>query len=182
MEMKNKDGDLKSAVSARPDARKAIAGKKPEPDRLELDSELLSAVANGYLLSVKRLIEQGAKDSMNPYKMNAVKVAATNAQLEVLKFLVRAGFEPDVPDYDGRTALMAVCRFHDPEAVMLLLEHGADVNRVDRDGNTALTAAVGWKDAETVKVLLEAGADPDSVVRGSREIELMLREAMKKQG
>jgi ankyrin repeat protein len=191
MKMKNKNVGEKKEVTAKPVSRKAFESAKPEPETL--DKRLLSAVCRGRLEEAKSLIENGAKDSRDRFfKMNAVKVAAKNQKLEILKFLVEAGFEVDVPDYAGRTALMSVCKWtYALESVKLLLKHGADVNKKCNEGSTPLTSAVAFNRVEIVETLLEAGADPDvtepilggSLIsyarkRGYNEIRLQLERAL----
>lgn len=161
MERKNKNEGGNKEVTTKSVRRKAFAGSKPETE--SLNKRLLSAVCSGRLQEVKSLMENGAKDSRDKfYKMNAVKVAASNSRLDVLKFLVEAGFDVDVPDYAGRTALMAVCKWADGlESARLLLEKGADPNKKCNEGTTALTTAVAFNRIEIVEMLLQAGADPD---------------------
>jgi ankyrin repeat protein len=170
--------------------RRSFVGEKLEPDAL--NKKLLSAVCRGDMDEVKSLIDAGAQDSRDEFfKMNAVKVAAKNIKLKILKFLVEAGFEVDVPDYAGRTALMSVSKWTDSESVKLLLEHGADVNKKCKEGTTPLTTAVAFNRIEIVEMLLQAGANPDikePILGGSlisyarareyREVELALERAI----
>ncbi|KAF5761402.1 putative protein kinase TKL-Pl-5 family [Helianthus annuus] len=71
------------------------------------------------------------------------------------------GVEPNVGDYDKRTALhLAACEGC-TEIVLLLLEKGADVNSTDRWGRTPLSDARGVGHKEICKILeAHGGIDP----------------------
>ncbi|KAM0004735.1 putative protein kinase TKL-Pl-5 family [Helianthus debilis subsp. tardiflorus] len=71
------------------------------------------------------------------------------------------GVEPNVGDYDKRTALhLAACEGC-TEIVLLLLEKGADVNSTDRWGRTPLSDARGVGHTEICKILeAHGGIDP----------------------
>jgi ankyrin repeat protein len=71
-----------------------------------------------------------------------------------------AGLTADLTNDKGDTLLILAAYRGHPEAVRVLLEHGADVTRVNDRGQTALAAAVFKQSAETVRLLLAAGADP----------------------
>src|SRR5207245_6423156 len=64
---------------------------------------------------------------------------------------------------EGFTPLGLAAFFGHPEAIKVLLEHGADVNLKlpSRFANTAVDAAVSGNRTEAVRILLAAGADPN---------------------
>ncbi len=65
---------------------------------------------------------------------------------------------------DGFTPLGLAAFFGQPEAVRMLLDHGADVHAVARNAMRVqpLHAAVAARDPVSVFILLEAGADPNA--------------------
>lgn len=70
---------------------------------------------------------------------------------------------------DGWAPLHLACAFGGPEAVRLLLEHGAHAHQVSRNPqrNQPLHAAIALGDSlETIKLLLEAGADVNAAQAG----------------
>jgi ankyrin repeat protein len=54
----------------------------------------------------------------------------------------------DLPNAQGRTALMLAAQEGHPDAVQWLLEAGADLNHVDQGGGTVLFFAVLWPEAD----------------------------------
>ncbi|MFS8022519.1 putative protein kinase-like domain superfamily, ankyrin repeat-containing [Helianthus anomalus] len=77
------------------------------------------------------------------------------------------GVEPNVGDYDKRTALhLAACEGF-TEIVILLVEKGANVNSIDRWGRTPLSDARSSGHNEICKIL-EAHGGIDSVVLDSQ--------------
>lgn len=72
------------------------------------------------------------------------------------RFLVKNGADPHARDNNGWTALI-----HSPKAAITkyLLELGADVNAVGKDGMTALIRS---QSPEITELLLNAGADPNA--------------------
>jgi uncharacterized protein len=70
---------------------------------------------------------------------------------------------------DGWTALHLGAAFGTPEAVDMLLQHGAPVDAISRNAqrNQPLHAAVALsRNAETVRLLLAHGADPNAIQVG----------------
>jgi ankyrin repeat protein len=124
-------------------------------------SPLIMAIQRGHREIVELLVEHGAKDTDNIFKMSAVKTAASSHKFDIMKMLIEKGFDVDIPNYEQRTALMSVCRCGDAEGlVKLLINNGADVNRQSESGKTALAEAIGWNRLELVRILLESGASP----------------------
>lgn len=72
---------------------------------------------------------------------------------------LEAGEDPNAPDAQGATPLMAAMKSGSVETARLLLDRGADVNRKRRDGSTALHLAALYGDAPLVGLLLDWGAD-----------------------
>lgn len=81
----------------------------------------------------------------------------------MVRDLLAAGADPNLPAEDGTTPLHAAAGADYPEAVDIvrqLLTAGADVHAHARWEGTALHAALGAAPRETVEALLDAGADP----------------------
>ena len=79
----------------------------------------------------------------------------------VLKRLLNAGFDPNRPDWLGRTALHHYARRGDVPNARLMLEHGADIDAIDDQYHgTPLAWAACKGHEDMVRFLLSEGADP----------------------
>ncbi|MEP7353408.1 MAG: ankyrin repeat domain-containing protein [Acidobacteriota bacterium] len=163
---------------------------------------LMWAAAEGHADAVKLLIAKGAtvdakskvfdftglKPKPGSVGMNFPRggftpllFAARDGQTEVLKILIAAGADVNLPDPDGTSALlMAVINFHF-DIAGYLLEHGADANASDSRGRAPLYAIVDMRDMDVTnrpspkvddvlnpvslaKLLLEHKAAPDALL------------------
>ena len=98
--------------------------------------------------------------------------------------LLSRGYDPNLQDWDGNTALHYACQEGDVEMVELLLRHGADPDIENNDGETPLTIAIveGYNPRledkiepeyrEIAKLLIDYGADPGKHFLGEAEVAL----------
>jgi ankyrin repeat protein len=133
---------------------------------------------------VKKLVARGAnlnarmtkKANLNNTRLNEIGatpflLAALTADAELMRTLVTLGANPDLPNADNSTPLMAAAGLatRSPgedagtesevlEAVQLALDYGADVNAVDNNGETAMHAAAYKNLPKVVKALAAKGA------------------------
>ncbi|KAI4378003.1 hypothetical protein MLD38_015549 [Melastoma candidum] len=106
----------------------------------------------------KREQIQNAVDSEGPYRL--LYCSSKNDVAGVLQELEK-GVEPNLADYDKRTALHLASSEGCKEVVELLLEKGADVNSLDRWGHTPLSDARSFNHGEICKMLEDlGGVDP----------------------
>jgi uncharacterized protein len=132
---------------------------------------------------VKKLVARGAnlnarmtkKANLNNTRLNEIGatpflLAALTADAELMRTLVTLGANPDLPNADSSTPLMAAAGLatRSPgedagtesevlEAVQLALHYGADVNAVDNNGETAMHAAAYKNLPKVVKFLAAKG-------------------------
>ena len=106
--------------------------------------ELLQAIENGNVMRAADLLQSGADpNTRDPLGRTALMYAGINGQTHVMKILIDKGanVNAEALGFDGVTPLIASIIFGDPEAIRLLLLHGANLHARDRSGRTALTWA-----------------------------------------
>jgi len=115
--------------------------------------ELALAAHTGDIQSMTRMLNDGA--DVNSGGVTSVLAAAIEAkQIEMVKFLLEHGADPNGPYYTSKVLNVAVAT-RQAEAVRLLLEHGADPRSVDAK---MIDAARKQDDVEIVRLLQEARA------------------------
>ena len=72
--------------------------------------------------------------------------------LELVRWLLNHGADPNVRDEDGETSLHAALRFGMLEMARLLVEHGASVKVKDGKGRTPLHYVSGEQRDEIIKL------------------------------
>ncbi|CAM8924699.1 unnamed protein product [Rhodiola kirilowii] len=90
----------------------------------------------------------------------ALKVnnAAYFGDLNQVQSLIRAGADPNKPDYDGRTPLHIASSRGYEEIVLFLIQEGTDVDLPDKFGNTPLFEAIKNRHDGVASLLVKEGA------------------------
>lgn len=165
--------DAKDRNGWTPVVAAAMAGKAENLKALsdagaQLKMDLVFASALGQLDQVKTL--SGATDinATNDTGRTPLAAAAANNQVEVVKFLLSKGANPDSEGASGSvttTALtLAVVEGH-LGMVKILAEKGADLNK-KTSGWTPLLNAIDHHNQEMVQFLLEKKVDPNQTTPG----------------
>lgn len=123
---------------------------------------LRQAAYEGNEENVEALLGMGVNvNAADAEGRTALVFAAFNGHSQIILELLEAGGKIELRDAMGRTPLMYGSTGPFPEAVKILLDHGADPNAVDSDEHfTPLMHAAAEGHLEVVKVLLANGADP----------------------
>jgi ankyrin repeat protein len=125
-------------------------------------AELMKAVKNNEVASVRKLVERGIDvDELDANQDAPLIVAAYKGYTEIVKLLLEAGADVSVVDPGMKaTALHAAAYAGRTEAAKLLIEYKIDIDKQGPyNGYTALHDAVWQNNVETAKVLIEAGAN-----------------------
>lgn len=88
-------------------------------------------------------------------------IAVKNGHLRVAQEMLRLGANPNLAEFDGKTALMHAA-MRCPEAIEALALAGADLNEKDKHGRTALMHAARSASSEAIEQLIARGADLDA--------------------
>jgi ankyrin repeat protein len=95
-------------------------------------------------------------------------VAASHNSVQVVKFLLSKGVEPNLqdPNADGRTALHWSAQQGNVEVTEILLVGGAKPGVLDIDGFSPLHVAAAENEHIILKMLIDAGGDPSLKCKG----------------
>jgi ankyrin repeat protein len=144
-------------------------------------TELMQAVRNGNLASIKKYLAQEPKaaNAKGPGGSTPLMYAALYGDIQSLRWLLDAGADPNVRNNGNASALMWA--IGDLEKTRLLLDRGADVNARSDEGRTPLAIAAGQRESgPVVKLLLDRGANPTAGGRSPNDatpLELAARMA-----
>ncbi len=164
-----------------PDGGRADRPSADATTSLQLIDDLLKAGANPNLQlklmpPYRSLRDDRGADGMLAIGATALLRAAKAADVPAMKLLLAAGANPELPNVNGITPLMAAAgnaqskvdtrgRYKTQEeaiaAIELLLDAGADVNGRDAQGQTALFGAATWGWDTVVRALAKRGARLD---------------------
>ena len=86
-------------------------------------------------------------------------IGSIGAVEEMTRLIENEGVDPNIQDYDKRTALHLACCEGQLEMVKLLINYGADVNTRDRWGHTPYGEAINSKQYLVVKYLENLGIE-----------------------
>ena len=118
------------------------------------------AIAKGHHGVVEMLLISGASNRLDEYTQEPSPLISSviNKHHDILRTLLKYGFDENNVNKEGQTALLAAVSVGDVDSVRILLEHGANPDTLDIDNQPVLGDAVSLQQIEIVRLLLEAGA------------------------
>ncbi len=147
------------------------------PDR-QGRTALYEAAKYGHVELVEDLHGRGAALVVHAFNAGhtPLHVAAENQRVDVMRYLLDHGVDPDVRNHWEQTPLLQLAmlsRSTDTAAAALLLERGADPSAADFRGFTPLHVAARRGDVSHVRLLVRHGAALEARV-GSGQTPLLL--------
>jgi hypothetical protein len=147
------------------------AGARERYDALDVNKAVQSAASKGDLALLSRLLGSNTDDVRKGQRFaTLISMAAQWGQIDVVRFLLKHGADPNIISESGKTPLMTALEDFSStgqEAAMrtqiasLLISRGAHVNARDNQGGTPLLRAVTWDNPGAVRLLLGKKADPN---------------------
>ncbi|WP_339698825.1 ankyrin repeat domain-containing protein [uncultured Roseivirga sp.] len=136
-------------------------GGRPHKVHEEL-TQLRQFVEQADKNSIETILQNHGIDAYDEDKRTALIWASFFGQVNIVKWLIEGGANPNFQDRIGYTGLHFCAQEQNTEVAKLLLEKGADPNVMDQHGNSPLwTALFNAKgNFENIKALRSHGADP----------------------
>jgi ankyrin repeat protein len=139
---------------------------------------LISAVQRGNVTAVRQQLKEGADiEVRDPLSGGTALIDATlldnvHVRHEMMKMLISSGANVNAQDTFGRSSLCMAANLLDPEAIKMLLDHGAKVDLANEDGDTPLIYACGVSNSRgalgVVSLLLANGANVNATTTSGR--------------
>ena len=118
------------------------------------------------MLAVSLLLVSASMVQAETADERALRSAAADGNRDKVESLLARGTDPNVPDYNGWTALHHAANIAETSILTVLLEAGADPDARNSRGESSLHLAAAFPYFEPAsqaanRVLLQYGADPD---------------------
>ena len=143
------------------------AGADPFQKSFKGQTPLMSAARSGKTNAVKKLLQISSTQHINIRDngrgLTALIQAIKRGHDEIADILLKAGANPNLPDFKGRTPLIYSAMAGKPPIVTRLLQISTvreNINAQDKNGNTAFSLAEEEGHTEITALLRSAGADP----------------------
>ena len=144
----------------------------PELKPLRSHSLLHLAIARGNMSKIKEELSKGIKINLLAGDGFSTLHWSLHADVDILKFLLDNGANPDIESIEGTTPLMNAVQNNKAEHIDMLIAYKSDVNKKDLRGFTALHRAAEMGHFESVKKLLNHGADKHIEASGHTALSL----------
>ena len=124
--------------------------------------KLFAAAWRGEFDLVKEVVDAKVVDVnvVDSDGVSALRFSAQYGHLEITKYLLERGANPNLRAKDGLDPLLSAIDFGNLEIVEILLSHGADVHTKTKETNAVLLAREKGR-LHIEQVLIEAGATDD---------------------
>lgn len=104
----------------------------------------------------------------NTNQHNLLVNACTRGEINLVKYYIENGADPNALDNNGHTLLGIACQEGNETMVKTLIECGANVDEEDEFGNTPLITAIYCRHIRIVEYLIKEGANVNKVGEGGK--------------
>jgi ankyrin repeat protein len=154
-----------------------------------LDSSIAYAAKASDVGLVSTLLQKGADidhvsfssdEHSRDYNINALYYAVSERNLEMIRFLINQGADPNVNMEGARSILQLATDLGDMEIIQVLIEAGADCNKTSSYYHplNPLQTAVNMGNFELAKYLMSVGADinwPSYKIKGATALQMAVK-------
>jgi len=134
------------------------AGVNPNAQDYWHDNALLEAVRQDNLAMALLLIDQGAVVNIKGRGYTPLGLAAKNGNVQLVRFLLKAGADPDRKNDDGDTPLHSAVLMGYVDTVAALTSAHPDMTLFNREGLTPLALAASTAQYDCAVALIRGGA------------------------
>ena len=129
--------------------------------------KLFQAASQSNLAELKRLVEVERADinSPNVNGMTPLFVASGLRNVNMVRYLLERGANPDLQTWYGQTALMEAVKVGSIEICTLLIDKAANVRTKDIHGWTTFLLTACYGRVDMMKLLLERGANVNDRIK-----------------
>lgn len=127
---------------------------KNEKYNKSVDVQLIDSVYSGSLAGAKKEVAQGANVNFKDERLDTpLGTACSLDDLEIIRFLLKNGADPNEPNAEGYTPLMYACQNVNVDAVKLLIDHGANPLQVTTARRNALDISREYKNEKIIRLV-----------------------------
>ncbi len=138
--------------------------------RPEFNKDLLNAVEEGEIRSVRSCLAKGADVNARAAKQRtALMIASYEDWVDIVQILIDAGADLDAVDTYEKTALMIASSHGYVDVVTALVKGGADVNLKDKFGHTAKDLASNEQIIAILGNVHESSSEKNAGLSGSKK-------------
>lgn len=120
---------------------------------------MLHSIEKGDLIAVKQLLKEDIDINFTIQGETPLCKACETPHLEIVKTLIKAGADVNLPADRGVTPLMVACLYKQKDIIVELLNNGADIKKISEFGGAMSHAVGNHSIPEIIKLLIKAGAD-----------------------
>ena len=119
-----------------------------------VDMQLIDSVYSRSLVDVKKKVGLGANVNFKDERLDTpLGTACSLDDLDIIRFLLENGADPNEPNAEGYTPLMYSCQNVNVDAVKLLIDYGAKPLQITTARRSAMDIAIEYKNNKILDIM-----------------------------